>query len=107
MPVIEEVCTITAKGQTTVPIAIRRALKVGQGDRIAFRVENGVVTLHAVEASETDPALAPFLTLLAADLAARPKAIAAIPPATVARIDAVLDGLSIDPDEPIQGDVAL
>ena len=35
---VEEVCTITARGQTTVPKAIRQALGVGYGGCIAFRV---------------------------------------------------------------------
>ncbi len=38
MPIVEEVCTITAKGQTTLP-RVRQALGVGYGGRIAFRVE--------------------------------------------------------------------
>ena len=36
MSVIEAVCTITAKGQTTVPKAIRQALGVSYGGRITF-----------------------------------------------------------------------
>lgn len=73
MPVVEEVCTITAKGQTTVPKAVRQALGVGYGGRIAFRVEKETVTVHALpEEDSTDPALAPFLALLEADMAARP-----------------------------------
>lgn len=48
MPVVEEVCTITAKGQTTVPKAVRQALGVGYGGRIAFRVEKETVTVHAL-----------------------------------------------------------
>ena len=40
-PVVEEVCTITAKGQTTVPKAVRQALGVGYGGRIAFRLGVG------------------------------------------------------------------
>ncbi len=42
MPVVEEVCTIIAKGQTTVPKAVRQALGVGYGGRIAFRVARDV-----------------------------------------------------------------
>ena len=65
--VVEEACTITAKGQTTVPKVVRQALGVGYGGRIAFRVEGGAVTVRALapEAAEgegaEDPALAPFL----------------------------------------------
>ena len=58
MSVIEEVCTITAKGQTTVPKAIRRALGISYGGRIAFRVEDGTVSVHAAAELKEDPALA-------------------------------------------------
>ncbi len=43
---IEEICTITAKGQTTIPKAIRQAIGVDYGGKIVFRLEEGVVTLH-------------------------------------------------------------
>ncbi|MDQ6924980.1 MAG: type II toxin-antitoxin system PrlF family antitoxin [Candidatus Eremiobacteraeota bacterium] len=39
---------ITSKGQITIPKSIRERLRVGPGDRVAFRVENdGVVTVNA------------------------------------------------------------
>ena len=50
--VVEEICTITAKGQTTVPRAVRQALGVGYGGRIAFRVKEGRVTVHALPEDE-------------------------------------------------------
>lgn len=104
---IEEICTITAKGQTTVPKAIRQALGVSYGGRIAFRIDGDRVTVHAAEGSSEDPALAPFLALLERDLAARPGALAALTPALAGRIAAATDGVKVDPDEPIEGDVAL
>lgn len=106
MPVIEAVCTITAKGQTTVPKAIRQALGVSYGGRITFRVEDGAVSLSASEPTD-DPALAPFLALLERDLAARPGAVAPLTDALVARIDRLIDGVVVDPEAPIEGDVAL
>lgn len=110
MPVVEEVCTITAKGQTTVPKAVRQALGVGYGGRIAFRVEEGQVSVHALpEEAVTDPALAPFLALLQADLAARPAdAVVAFPVAMAAQMEALADEVgSVDPDAPIEGEVDL
>jgi len=110
MPAIEEVCTITAKGQTTVPKAVRQALGVGYGGRIAFRVEGDAVTIHAVsDEPGQDEALGPFLDLLATDLAARPRD--AIQPLT-SEFAVRLQGLTveigaIDLDAPIEGDVAL
>ena len=107
MPAIEEVCTITAKGQTTVPKAIRQALGVAHGDRIAFRVEDGAVTVHAVAMPEADPALAPFLALLERDIAVRPEALAPLTPEMATRMTAATGGVAADPDGPIEGEVAL
>lgn len=107
MPVVEEFCTITAKGQTTVPKAVRQALGVGYGGRIAFRVEGHTVTVHALPENETsDPALAPFLALLEADMAARPAS--AVMPLTTA-LERRMEALTgeVDPDAPIEGEVAL
>ena len=111
--VVEEVCTITAKGQTTVPKAVRQALGVGYGGRIAFRVEGGAVTVRALperdgEDAAEDPALAPFLALLGADLAARPaEAVRPLPEALAGRLDALGTEIGVDPDEPIEGEVSL
>ena len=111
MPVVEEICTITAKGQTTVPKAVRQALGVGYGGRIAFRVEDGSVTIHALmsEDENEDPALSPFLSLLAADLTVRPAdAVRAITPALAARLEVLVDEIGkVDPDDPIEGEVTL
>lgn len=106
MSVVEVVCTITAKGQTTVPKAIRQALGLGYGGRIAFRVEDGVVSLRAAE-EPADPALAPFLALIERDLAARPTALVALTPDLAARIEAATEGVTADPDAPVEGEVAL
>ena len=71
MFVVEEVCTIAANGQTTVPKAVRQALGVGYGGRIAFRVEDGQVTVRAVpKEDEGNAARGPLLAQLAADLTA-------------------------------------
>ena len=110
MPIVEEVCTITAKGQTTVPRAVRQALGVGYGGRIAFRVEGDTVTVHALpEEDASDPALAPFLALLEADMARRPvDAVLPLTPTLAARME-LLTGNSgeVDPDAAIEGEVAL
>ena len=40
--------TITGKGQITLPKAVREALGVGYGDRVAFHIhEDGTVTIEA------------------------------------------------------------
>ncbi len=102
---IEELCTITAKGQTTVPKTVRQALGVGYGGRIAFRIEDGTVTVHAADDDEHDPALGPFLELLARDIEAHPETLVSLTDALFQRIAAVTEDVVVDPDEPIEGDV--
>ena len=109
MPVIEEICTITAKGQTTVPKAVRQALGVGYGGRIAFRVEEGTVTVHALPDETQDPVLAPFLALLEANLTHRPaEAVQPLTQALVSRLEALAKEMGeADPEAPIEGEVTL
>jgi len=107
---IEEISTITAKGQTTVPKSVRRALGVDYGGRIAFRVEGNSVSIHAMpDDAAQDPALAPFLSLLAADLVARPgPSIHKIPQTLASRMEILAANYEVvDLDAPIEGDVSL
>jgi hypothetical protein len=58
------------------------------------------------EESETDPALAPFLALLQAELAARPAGV--LPDVVGVRTEALAEEAGeVDPDAPIEGKVAL
>lgn len=108
MPVIEEVCTITAKGQTTVPKSIRQALGISYGGRISFRVQrNGTVSIHPVAEPETDPALAPFLALLERHIAGDPEVLVPLAPDLAERMALATQGVKADPDAPIEGDVEL
>lgn len=105
---MEEFSTITAKGQTTVPKSVRQTLGVGAGDRVAFRVANGVVTVHRVEEETTDPAIDSFLAFLARDLLERPDRITALTPDLAARITALTVDMTVDDlDAPIDGPVDL
>jgi len=106
-PLLEEVSTITAKGQTTVPKSVRRALGVDCGGRIAFRVDDRGVSVHRADAGDGDPAIGSFLDFLARDVGRRPEAIAALSPALAARIAALTQSVDVDPDDRIEGEVAL
>ncbi len=105
---MEEFSTITAKGQTTVPKSVRQALGVGAGDRVAFRVANGVVTVHRADEETTDPAIDSFLAFLARDLSERPDRVSALTPDLAARIAALTADIPVDDlDAPIDGPVDL
>ncbi len=104
---LEEISTITAKGQTTVPKSVRQALGVDYGGRIAFRVDRRGVTVHRADTENDDPAIDGFLTFLADDIKRRPEALTALSPALADRITALTKGIAVDLDAPIDGDVDL
>lgn len=101
---IEETSRITAKGQTTVPRAVRKALGLASGDTVRFDVRGDRVVLTRATGTETaDPAIATFLGLLAKDIAAGN--IRADLPEEVRRAVDSVAGLDVDPDDAIEGEV--
>lgn len=107
---LKEESTITTKGQTTVPKAVRQALGVDYGGRIAYVVdEQRRVYLEKAPAEDVDdPVIERFLAFLAGDMDRHPgQSIAAFPTALRARIAALTDSMDIDLDAEIDGEVAL
>ncbi len=106
---LKEESTITAKGQTTVPKAVRQALGVDYGGRIAFLVDDQqrIYVEKAVD-EESDPVVDRFLTFLAQDMTKHPgTSIVALSPTLRDRIAALTEDMDVDPDAEIDGDVAL
>jgi antitoxin PrlF len=104
---LEEISTITAKGQTTIPKSVRQALGVDYGGKIAFRVDEHGVSVHRADAERDDPAIDGFLAFLAEDMKRRPEALTALSPALAERIAALTEGVKVDLNAPIDGDVDL
>lgn len=106
---LKEESTITAKGQTTVPKAVRKVLGVDYGGRIAFYVDDQrrvYVEKAAEEAS--DPVVDRFLAFLAQDMVRHPgKSIVTLPATLRDRIAALTGNMDVDLDAEIDGDVAL
>jgi antitoxin PrlF len=50
---------ITSKAQTTIPQPVRAALRLKEGDEIAYAIEDGRVVLTRVESNNVDD---PFVT---------------------------------------------
>lgn len=102
----EEISTLTGKGQTTVPKSVRKALGLAAGDKIAFHVgEAGVSLRRADEAS--DPAIESFLAFLARDIERHPENLKAFPPELKKRLAGLVDGVAVDLESTIEGDVDL
>jgi antitoxin PrlF len=92
---IEEISTITSKGQTTVPKAVRDRLGLDSGSAVRWVVREGEVVLQPAEVNE-DPAIGAFLALLARDVAAGK--VSAMPQDLVDRARALVKGVRADPD---------
>jgi len=103
---LEKISTITAKGQTTIPKAVRQALGVDFGGRIAFHVDEDGVKLSRADEGD-DPAINAFLGFLATDIEQHPQKIKALSPDLAARIASLTDGVSVNLDNEIDGNVAI
>jgi len=107
---LKEESTITAKGQTTVPKAVRQALGVDYGGRIAFVVDDRrrVHVERAEPETSEDPVVDQFLVFLAQDMANNAgHSISEFPEALLARAAALTEGVAVDLDDAIEGEVAI
>ena len=69
MPILREVATVTSKGQITIPKAVRQALEIDVGAKLAFEVhEGGKIVVGHADPEHEDPAIAAFLDLFACDI---------------------------------------
>ena len=106
---LKEVSTITAKGQTTVPKAVRQALGVDYGGRIAFFVDDAHrVYVEKATAEVSDPVVDSFIEFLAHDMAKHPgTSIAPLPTTLRYRMAALVGDMDVGLDADIDGDVVL
>lgn len=71
---IENFAKLTSKSQTTLPVAVRKALSVGPDDRIVFTIlEGGKVEVRKAEQSDSDPVIRKYLAFLEADMLQYPQ----------------------------------
>jgi antitoxin PrlF len=107
--ILEIPATITERGQTTVPAAIRKMLALGKRDRVVFRgLADGTVVIARKDeaARESDPVIGKFLNFLANDMAVDPSRIRPIPAELVARAAELVKGVDVNLDEPLADDDA-
>jgi antitoxin PrlF len=105
--VVVDESTLTAKGQTTVPAAVRNALGVGYGDRVRWVLRGGeVVVVPVRDAEHPDPALDGLLALVERDVAAG-RNLAGLPADILAALREAARDVPVDLDEPLEGAVEL
>jgi len=109
-PILEAEARLTSQNQITIPAPIRKALQLRGGkSRIKFQVFPGdgrvvVVRVDPSVEEEEDPALGPFLDLLARDISGNPQRITAFPAGLKQRISSVIKGVDVDLNGPLTGE---
>jgi len=105
--ILEISATITERGQTTVPSAIRRMLALSKRDQVVFRgLADGTVVIEKKQAraSEDDPVIGKFLEFLTRDMKNHSARIRPVPKALVSRGKALVKGVQVDLDAPLPDD---
>ncbi|MEK6805946.1 MAG: type II toxin-antitoxin system PrlF family antitoxin [Pseudomonadota bacterium] len=95
--------TLTDRYQTTVPDAVRRALKLGKRDKIRYRLQpdGAVLMARANHGTDDDPALRDFLIFLERDLTAHPQRVSGLTASLQRRIRSLVGKIKVDLDAPL------
>lgn len=102
--------SVTERYQTTVPNGVRKALGVQGRDRLAWEIRGDEAIVRRapqVVDEEDDPALEPFLRLLAADIEAHPERLQGMPEHLYRSILELTEGVTPDPDDSFEGSIVL
>ena len=96
--------TLTDRYQTTIPEAVRRALKLDKRDKIRYAIlPDGEVQLTRVTDGD-DPLLGEFLAFLSKDIADHPEQIRMLDAGLKATMDKLTGGLVPDLDQALSPD---
>jgi len=97
-----ETSTLTDRYQTTVPKMVRDRLHLSKRSKIVFCEEGGRIYIENAETIHQDPALMPFLDLLAADMAKNPGRLRPLDADMMAQIRELTHGVDLgDIDAPL------
>lgn len=103
--IIEAESTLTDRYQTTVPEAVRHALKLGKRDKIHYAIRpNGDIVLTRTPTGAEDPVLAQFLDFLARDIAQHPQQLQTINTGLVRHIQSLIGDMDVALDTPLSAD---
>lgn len=99
---LEAESTLTDRFQTTVPSPVRQALHLGKKDKIKYAIQSdGSVVISRVEAKQSDPVLAEFLSFIASDMQTHPEKLEQISASMRESVAALVEGVEIDLDAPL------
>lgn len=98
---IEIDATITERGQTTVPAAIRKMLGLNKGAIVFRGLSDGTVVIEPKrDTGNDDPVLEAFLGFMERDIA-KNRDIQPLNAALLRELDELTDGVEVDMDAPL------
>lgn len=104
-PTLEIEATITERGQTTVPAAIRKMLGVQKGAIVFKGMPDGTVVIEPKPVEdEGDPVIAKFLEFLARDIEANPQRLVPLTQELLDESYSLVGDIDIDMDAPLEDD---
>ena len=104
--ILEAQSTLTDRYQTTVPEAVRRALRLDKRDKLHYTIRPGgeVVLQRASGAKEGDPVLDQFLSFLAHDMVNHPERLQGMDTRLARRLRSLVGKVEVDLDQPLSTD---
>ena len=105
--ILEIPATITERGQTTVPAAIRKMLDLGKRGHVVFRgLADGTVVIAKRDSVDTDddPVIGKFLSFLARDIANQPQRIRPLSRNVLDHAKGLVDGVAVDLERALPDD---
>lgn len=104
--VIDAKSTLTARNQTTVPPAVRQALKLAPRDKVLYSIQaDGTVILaRAIPGKEKDPVVEAFLEFLAQDMITNARNLKSVDAGLAKRIRSLTRGVKVNLDSPLPRD---
>ncbi len=105
METLEAESTVTKRGQTTLPSAIRKVLKVTSAeDRLVYRVMQDGSVVISKKAAPRDPIIAEFLAFLANDTRNNFASLRPVTSEWLSDLQQLVEGTEIDLDSPLSPD---
>ena len=100
---LETESTLTDRYQTTVPVTVRRALRLGKRDKIHYKIrpDGEVLLTRADRSDEADPVLSAFLHFLENDLTHGPIPMNG---AFMQSVRTLVHGVDVNLDAPLASD---
>jgi len=106
-PILEAEVALTSQNQITIPASIREILKIKGGkSRVRFQLRQSgdeVMVVVTGLPKDEDPALRPFLDLIAKDMERHPERIKPFPVDLIQRARAAVEGVEVDLDGALTG----